>query len=391
MDFLGPLPLALDGCDMILVLIDRTTRRAHLWPCKSTDTAQDIALLLGERYVPLHGIPITVSTDRDSKFMSEMFQAIIARLGIIHKTSTSFHKEPNGLVERMNRTIGEMLRNFTNANPQDWRHWVPLIELSINSARLANADYTPFELDCGQNPIVEPVFAPLTAEVPHDSVDALTEILRQRRSDIKQLWQEAIRHSKELYDEKHKPMKFKVGDKVMISTQDITEFKQKLSRRWVGPAEVLEVKPEAETYRLKLPKVVERIHDWIHVSRLKPYTEPIEPVAQPGPVKVNGDEEWEIERIERASYFKKSGLGWRYLIKWKGYADSQWFWAHELPHAQDLIAEYHAKHPRPIKPERAQRVPKQRLHERAAKQRKPKSTEQASKKRQPKTRNRVKK
>jgi hypothetical protein len=52
----------------------------------------------------------------------------------------------------------------------------------------------------------------------------------------------------------------------------------------------------------------------------------------------------------KASFFKANGRGWRYLIKWKGYEECTWLWADELSHAQDLIAEYHAKHPRKNRP-----------------------------------------
>ena len=368
MDFMGPLPTSIDvdgvKFDQILVTIDRTTRRIHAWPTHTTDTAQDIALLLGERYVPLHGIPVVVTTDRGVQFMNDLFQALTERLNISHHASTAFHKEPNGLVERMNRTVGEMLRNFTNANPGDWKHWLPLVELFINSSRLANADYTPFELDCGQNPLVDPVFHPLQPLTPHESVDELAEILQARRQDVAELWAEASRHAKERYDDKHEPLKFKPGDLVMISTQDIAEFKQKLSVRWVGPAKVREANPDADIYRLELPPVVSRIHDWLHVSRLKPYTPPIEAVKPLPPEIVDGHEEWIVEKIIRASYFKKSGRGWRYLVKWKGYPESEcsWLWAHELGHAPEIVAEYHAKHPsnsakRSVKPASAATKP----------------------------------
>lgn len=170
------------------------------------------------------------------------------------------------------------------------------------------------------------------------------DILRARREDIASKWAEAINHAKQRYDENHQPLLFKSGDRVLLSTQDIAEFKHTLAQRWIGPCEVLEARPEADMYRLRLPEAIKRVHDWVHVSRLKPYTDPLIVAPAPGPQQVDEHEEWEIEKILRAHPTKR---GYRYLIQWKGYPDeTEWKYEDELEHAKDLVADYHARHPR---------------------------------------------
>ena len=286
MDLYGTLPVSEDGYDMILVVIDRTTRRVHLLPTKSTATAADTAMLLAERVVALHGLPKTISTDHGTQFVNELWNELTKRLMVEHRKSPPYYHDPNGLVERMNRTIGEVLRNYTNSYPHDWKYWVPLVEFSINTARITESEFSPFELDIGYNPVLDPMLAPADSDTNHKDVNALMEVIQERRDMVRDLLFEAAQHSKVRYDEKHVQIKFAVGDKVMLSTKNLMEYKHKLASRWIGPCTVKEAKPEIDVYRLEMPSYLaqSRIHDWIHVSRLKAFNDREFPESKPGPV-----------------------------------------------------------------------------------------------------------
>ena len=354
MDFLGTLPMTVDGFDMILVVIDRTTRRTHLLPTKSTATAAETAVLLAERVVVLHGFPTTISTDQGTQFVNELWSSLTQRLRVEHRKSPAYHHDPNGLVERMNRTIGEMIRNYTNAYPNDWKYWIPLVELSINTAKISESQYSPFELDIGYNPVIDPMLAPADSDIHNKSVEDLFEIVQERRDMVRDLLLEAAQHAKQRYDEKHVQVKFAVGEMVMLSTKNLGEYKHKLASRWIGPCTVKAAKPDIDVYQLEFPSYLAqtRIHDWIHVSRLKPFTDSGFPVQKPGPVqdekkdqKVVNDE-YEVDYIVAGRNFKASGRGWKYRIRWKGYSeeDDTWEWARNVSNAPQKIAEFHRKH-----------------------------------------------
>ena len=350
MDLYGTLPVTSDGFDMILVVVDRTTRRVHLLPTKSTASAADTAVLLAERVVALHGLPAIISTDHGTQFVNELWGELTRRFMVEHRKSPPYYHNPNGLVERMNRTIGEVLRNYTNQFPNDWKYWVALIEYCINTARISESEFSPFELDIGYNPTLDPMLAPADPASQCKDVTTLMEIVQERRDVVRDLLLEAAKHAKERYDEKHTQIKFVVGDKVMLSTKNLGEYKHKLASRWIGPCVVKEAKQEIDVYRLDLPSYLAqtRIHDWVHVSRLKAYSDTDFPRLKPGPVQDNdhaiGDE-YEVEYIVNGRNFQKTGKGWKYRVRWRGYGeeDDTWEWASNLSNAPEKIAEFHRR------------------------------------------------
>lgn len=72
MDFItGLSPSGSEKFDAILTIVDHLTQRAHFWPTHTTATAEEIANLMLERYLPLHGIPKSIITDYDPKFINQ--------------------------------------------------------------------------------------------------------------------------------------------------------------------------------------------------------------------------------------------------------------------------------------------------------------------------------
>ena len=100
----------------------------------------------------------------------------------------------------------------------------------------------------------------------------------------------------------------------------------KLQPRRYGPFKITEViSPVA--YRLALPNTW-TIHNVFHASLLHPYMETREHGAnytQPPPDLIDGDEEYEVEKIIKHRRYGQ-GKMLQYLIKWKGYPESDNTW-----------------------------------------------------------------
>ena len=142
LDFITDLPESLNNFDSILTVIDKATRMTHLIPCRKKITATETAQKFVDHIVRLHGVPRSIFTDRGTQFCSKFWQEMWKILGTSLKYSTAYHPQTQGIVERMNAVIGQMLRCTLSSleRTRDWDLCLPTIELAINSAPNRSTD-----------------------------------------------------------------------------------------------------------------------------------------------------------------------------------------------------------------------------------------------------------
>jgi hypothetical protein len=103
------LPRSPRGKDAIWVVIDRLTRVSHFIPMKQTSSAADLVLLYIKEVVILHGVPKSIVSDRDSKFVSKFWQSLHNDMGTKLDMSVAFHPQTDGQSERTIQTLEDML------------------------------------------------------------------------------------------------------------------------------------------------------------------------------------------------------------------------------------------------------------------------------------------
>lgn len=278
-DLLGPFPVSSSGNKWIAVATDYATRYA-ITRALPTSCASDVADFLLQDVILHHGAPRQLLTDRGRYFLSRVVADILRASSTQHKIATSYHPQTNGLTERLNRTLTDMLSMYVSDDHRDWDVALPYVTFAYNSSRHDTAGYSPFYLLYGREPVL-PLDTLLPPSVPTseyaraavDRADHARQVARSRLCSS-QFSQKA------LYDSRHRDLQFSPGSLVLLwSPSRRVGLSEKLLFPYTGPYHVVrQVTPvtyeisqaaPSPTYHLGTGKT-----DIVHVSRLKPYHRP---------------------------------------------------------------------------------------------------------------------
>ena len=139
-DILGPLPLTQNGNEYIIVLGDYYSKWVDAWAVPD-HTAQTVADKIITGFFTKFGCPAQIHTDQGREFQSELFQLVCEKFGI--EQTSPYRPNSDGLVERFNRTLKQMLRIFSAENPKDWDDHLPYLLMAYRSSQHKSTGCTP--------------------------------------------------------------------------------------------------------------------------------------------------------------------------------------------------------------------------------------------------------
>ena len=134
-----------DGNDHLVVITDYLTRWAEAYPIKGAEAVTVVDTLM-RQFIPRYGCPERIKTDQGPEFKARLFKEMGSWMDCQTISSIPYRPQSNGMVERFNRTLIDMLSMYCSANSADWDYWLPFVLFAYRTAFHEVIQHSPYEM-----------------------------------------------------------------------------------------------------------------------------------------------------------------------------------------------------------------------------------------------------
>ena len=236
-----------------------------------------MAKVFVNEWVARYGVPLMIHLDQRRNFESRLFKEVCRILGIDKQRTTPGNPKSDGLVERLNRTLADMISKTCDENQRNWDDVLPLVMMGYRSSRQSSTGFSPAFLQFGRSITLpaDVIYGPREFReeptTPAHYAECLQEGLFTVYEKVRRHLGEAFDRQKRYYDLVGRVKnEFQAGQLCWYHNPVKKKgLSPKLQSPWKGPIKVLAV----------ISDVVRRIVTGprgrqvnVHVDRLKPYT-----------------------------------------------------------------------------------------------------------------------
>ena len=274
MDLIGPLTITPRGNKYIVALTDHFSK----YPVAKAileKSAHEVAVFVYET-TSAYGVFDSVITDQGREFVNSVMDVLTTNFKIDHRISSAYHPQTNGQRERDNRTLKDTLTKYLTDN-DNWDDLLPAALFSYRTAVHSSTKVTPFQAMFGETarlPFEVTGKDDTSKEINSEMKDIMNQVNEAMKDRISHNISKAKQKQKKQYDARHTfDSTVKPGDKVLIiNSTRIHRMGGKLSPRYLGPYEVVEVLPKGRV-RIKNLRSQKILRNLYNMRNLKTYVE----------------------------------------------------------------------------------------------------------------------
>ena len=152
-DYLGPLPKTKHGNEFVFLVVDLFSRHAEGYALKKSEkNAKGFVAIMANKYIPRWGCPHTFLSDRGPEFATGVAKGVYKMLGTVKKFTSSYHPQTNGMVERLNHTLCQMLSHMMADDQANWDEMLPHAVAAHNNNVCRGTGLAPNLVHIGRYP-----------------------------------------------------------------------------------------------------------------------------------------------------------------------------------------------------------------------------------------------
>ena len=265
------LPLTERGNQYLLVIEDFFSKWIEAFPLQRT-AAPSVAHCLLNGWIARFGCPYSILSDQGREFESRLFKALNKLLQCKKLRTTTYHPRTDGMVERSNRTVIDVLSKYGESEP-NWDLHMPLALFAIRTSEHATTGFSPFSLTYGREARIP--WDIVYGSAPH-TLMPLEKWVAEKKEHMTKVFKMVQQHThkrqlqqKRYFDSNRRGefQGFEEGELVMVFDPACRSKDGKLCSPWAGPHRVVSKLSEA-LYKVELGLGKERV---VNVEKLKKY------------------------------------------------------------------------------------------------------------------------
>ena len=222
-------PRSLNNNRYLLVVQDYFTKWVEAIPIPD-QTASRITRELTKLFAT-YGQPEILHSDQGRNFESSILSQTLQAFGVQKSRTTAYHPQGDGMVERFNRSLLQLLRSYVDTQ-DDWECYLPFVLYAYRTSVHSSTGASPFLLMYGRLPCTTPFSKSLSFDT-----QSYPTILRAKLAELRDFVDTnlaaAAQKQKQHYDQHTKTPSFQVGDPVWLSVPTAGKLDARLEGEWV--------------------------------------------------------------------------------------------------------------------------------------------------------------